>query len=277
MMIRTLTTVVLVALCDLARGDIIDLLVNPDALPAGKPRSVQVGATTSVDGAPQNISITLAAVQLDTTLNLVTYAQQTSVTRNWPSFDSVTFQGLSSVLDPTGSFSASYTDFGAPSTFVTTFSFPTFTPTLFGTVSFSGSVSGSVTDGTAARDGVSYSPTVPNPGVFKYQLFDTTPAPIATFFLDPGAAFPPGPPDTHNTGPYSNTGSPLIVPTGPNGVGSVTVISSFMGSGGTDQYSFTGRWDVNPVPEPSSIALFLTGLLGLGAFAHKRREQASRR
>jgi hypothetical protein len=271
MLIRTLTMVGLVALCDLARGDIIDLLANPGALPANKPASVQVGATTSVDGRPQNVSITLDAVQYDTTLNLVTYSQQTTVTRNWASGDSVTFQGLSSVLDPTGSFSASYTDFGTPSTFVTTFSFPTFTPTLFGTVAFSGSVSGSVTDGTAVRDGVSYSPSVPNPGVFRYQLFDTTPAPLATFFLDPGAAFAPGPPDSHTTGPYSNTGSPLVVSTGPNGVGSVTVISSFMGSGGNDQYSFSGRWDVTPVPEPSSLALALTGLLGLGALAWKRR------
>jgi hypothetical protein len=269
---RWLTSAVLIALCNVSRGEIIDLLENPGALPANKPSTVQMVATTAVDGSPKNANITLTAQSYDTTLNLVTYYQLNPVSLNWGSGDAVTFHDLSSVLDPTGSFAASYTDFGAPSVFVTTFSFPTFTPTLFGTVAFSGSVSGSVTDGTGVPNGVAYSPTGGNPGVFRYQLFDTTPTLLATFFQDPGTSFPAGPPNSHTTGPFDNSGSPLLVGTGPNGVGSVTVISSFLGSGGTDQYSFTGRWDVNPVPEPSSIQLALTGLLGLAAFAWKRRQ-----
>ena len=85
-----------------------------------------------------------------------------------------------------------------------------------------------------------------------------------------GAAFAAGPPNTHTTGPYDNTGSPIVASAGPNGVGTVVVTSSFLGSGGTDQYAFTGRWDV--VPEPSSLGLALSGLLALAVLTSKRRK-----
>jgi hypothetical protein len=49
------------------------------------------------------------------------------------------------------------------------------------------------------------------------------------------------------------------------------VTESLVGSGGTDQYAFTGRWDVNPVPEPSTMILVGFGIAGLGALARKRR------
>ncbi len=262
----------LIVLGNVSRGAVIDLLENPGALPSDKPSSVQVGVAATVDGRPQTTQVTLQAVEYDTTRNLVTYFQLAPVTMTWSALDgeTVTLNNLNSMLDPSGSFSASYTDFGAPSTFTTTFTFPAFAPTMFGTVLFSGSVSGSATDGTAVPDGVSYTPSGGNPGVFRYELFDTTSALLATFFHDPGAAFPAGPPNTHVTGPYDNTGSPLVVGAGPNGVGTVTVTASFTGSGGTDQYAFTGRWDV--IPEPSSFGLALSGLLGLAAFAWKRRK-----
>jgi hypothetical protein len=268
---RVISGVVCVLACQLCQGTVIDLLENPEALPSDKPASVQVGVVAAVDGVPQTAQVTLQAVEFDTALNLVKYFQLSPVTMTWPALggEAITLSNLQSVLDPSGSFSASYTDFGLPSTFTTTFTFPAFAPTMFGTVLFSGSVSGSATDGTTVPDGVSYAPTGTNPGVFRYELFDTTSALLATFFHDPGAAFAAGPPNTHTTGPYDNTGSPLVVAAGPNGVGSVVVTASFTGSGGTDQYAFTGRWDV--IPEPSSVGLVLAGLLSLAAVAWKPR------
>jgi len=267
---RILTLVVLLALCNVTHGAIIDLLENPSALPSDKAATVQVDVAATVDEITKNVQVTLDAISYDTVLNQVTYFQLNPVNLSWASGDGVTVNNLNTILDPTGSFSASYTDFGAPSVFTTTFLFPAFVPTIFGPVVFSGSVSGSATDGTGVPNGVSYVPTGGNPGVFKYELLDTTSAVIATFFQDPGASFPAGPPNTHTTGPYDNTGSPVVVGAGPNGVGTVVVTSSFNGSGGTDQYAFTGRWDV--IPEPSSIGLALTGLLSLAAFAWKRRK-----
>ena len=262
---RIATFIAVVALCNVSRGEVIDLLANPSALPSGKPSTLQVQATTTVDGNTQIVDVTLDACTLYTTSNVVAYYQLTPVTLNFAGVDGadVMLHDLSSVLDPTGSFSVSYTDFGAPSNFSTTFNFPAFAPTLFGTVSFTGSASGSVTDGTAVRDGVSYTPTGGNPGVFKYELFDTMNASITSFFLDPGSAFAAGPPDSHVVGPYDNTGSPVVVSAGPNGVGTVVVTSSFTGSGGTDQYAFTGRWDL--VPEPSTMVLAFLAAAGLSA------------
>jgi hypothetical protein len=232
-----------------------------------------VGVAATVDGRLQNVSVTLDAVELDTTLNLVTYYQLNPITLSWPADEgeTLTLNGLTSKLDPFGSFSASVTDFGAPSTFTTVFAFPVFAPTLFGPLSFSGSVSGSATDGSGPLNGVSYAPSGVNPGVFRYELYDTTAALVTNFFLDPGASFAAGPPNSHTTGPYDNSGSPILVGAGPNGVGSVQVIESFTGSGGTDQYSFTGRWDVNAIPEPSTLILVGLGMFGLGTLTRKRR------
>ena len=56
---RIVAFVVLVALGNVSRGAIVDLLDNPGALPAGKPSTVQVGVAASVDGHGQNISVTL--------------------------------------------------------------------------------------------------------------------------------------------------------------------------------------------------------------------------
>lgn len=268
---RIVTFMALVALCNVSRGEIIDLQANPGALPAGKPSTIQVQLASTVDTHLITQNIILSAIEYDTALNLVTYYQLFPLTLTWASGDQFTVHDLSSKLDPFGSFSGSFTDFGAPSTFTTVFTFPTFVPTVFGPVSFSGSVSGAITDGTGVPNGVSYTPAGGNPGVFRYDLFDTTVAPIANFFLDPGAAFAAGPPNSHTTGPYDNSGSPIIVGSGPNGVGSVQVTESLIGSGGTDQYAFTGRWDVNAVPEPSTMVLVGLGIAGLGALARKRR------
>ena len=266
---RIVAFVVLVALSSVCRGTIIDLIDNPGALPAGKPGTVQVGVAASVNGHVQNISVTLDPISLDTTLNLVTYYQLSPITLSWPGVEgeTLTLHDLSSQLDPSGSFNATATDFGAPSVFSTTFTFPSFSPTLFGPVSFSASVGGVVTDGTGVPNGVSYTPT--GPGVFQYQLLDTTAAVIATFYQDPGAAFGTGSGNTHTTGPFDNTGSPVVVGAGPNGVGTVVVTDSFTGSGGTDQYSFNGRWDV--VPEPNTMVLVCLGVAGLGARVIRKR------
>jgi hypothetical protein len=268
---RIVTFMALVALCNVSRGDIIDLLANPGALPSNKPSTVQAQLASTCDGWGIAEDITLSAIEYDTDLNLVTYYQLYPITLTWASGDQFTVHDLSSKLDPTGSFAGSFTDFGAPSTFTTVLTFPTFSPTLFGPVSFSGSVSGSATDGTTGPNGVSYTPAGGNPGVFRYELYDTTAALITNFFLDPGASFAAGPPNSHTTGPYDNSGSPIIVGAGPNGVGSVQVVESLVGSGGTDQYAFTGRWDANPVPEPSTLILAFLGIAGLGALARKRR------
>ena len=81
---RIVTFLVLVALGNVCRGDIIDLQDNPGALPAGKPSTVQVGVAASVNGHVQNISVTLDPISLDTTLNLVTYYQLNPITLSWP-------------------------------------------------------------------------------------------------------------------------------------------------------------------------------------------------
>lgn len=271
---RIATFFTLLLLCNVSYGIpvIIDLTENPGALPADKPRTVDVTASGSVDGVNQNFNVTLTAVELNTATNLVTYLQLSPVNIHWAEGD-LQVKDMSSVLDPTGSFAASYTDIGAPSVFSTTFLFPAFAPTLFGPVSFFGSVSGTITDGTSTPNGVSYTPTGLNPGVFKYELFDTTSASIATFYHDPGSSFPAGPPNTHNTGPYDNSGSPIIVGAGPNGVGTVVVTSSFTGSGGIDNYAFTGRWDVVPVPEPSTMMLAALGALSLFGIARRSRRK----
>jgi PEP-CTERM motif len=260
-----------------AGATVIDLLEHPEALPSDKPSEMLVTASAGSDTDVMTFDVRLDAVEFDTSTNLVTYFQLDPMTISFGevgSSDSLTISNLSSVLDPTGSFSASYTDFGAPSTFTTIFVFPAFAPTLFNTVQFSGSASGSVTDGAATPDGVSYSPSGVNPGVFKYELLDTTNAVISTFFLDSGASFAAGPPNTHTTGPEDNSGSPLSVNANPNGVGTVLVTGSFLGSGGLDQYAFTGRWDViNVVPEPGTALLLTSGLMGLAVYGRRKRSR----
>jgi hypothetical protein len=164
--------------------------------------------------------------------------------------------------DPFIAYGIAVVDFGAPTAFGFSF-FTPIVPTGPATV-VTASLVGGLTDATG--DGISITPTVNAP--FLQHSYATAPA--TTMGVDVGLGFAAGagPPGSfYGYGPFA--AGPIPGPVGVwTGLG---VDLDFTLSGGGDIAALTGFSSINTVPEPSTIAMTVLGLIGLVGSALRRR------
>ena len=149
-------------------------------------------------------------------------------------------------------------DFGAASSFYFVVSSP-LAPTLYGMQDYDLRLSGSFADGgtNGGSVGLGTGTVLPIANLLNGTLNGTSIA---------GTGVPIGFPGlTGLYGTYVNTG------TYDCGVGGCTTFGmklSWLGSGGNDALSFTGRFEVTPVPVPAAVWLFGSAI---GLLGHLRR------
>ena len=160
-------------------------------------------------------------------------------------------------LDPFVNFAVGVVDSGAPSTFTFTFSTPV-APTISGPVNYTLDLAGSFTNGSP-NNGGSLSMAAPNTlGVLEARFNGTTS--IDGIGGTGTTGFGSGGSSVY--GPFASSGTYDC--SGLGGCTSMTARLSFTGSGGSDAYNFTGRFEIIPVPVPAAVWLFgsAVGLLG---------------
>lgn len=172
--------------------------------------------------------------------------------------DTVYSPGFQALFDPVLTTAIGVVDFGAPSSFAVAVASP-LSPAI--TIPAVGrlDISGSFMDGD--NDGGSADP-------FLTTL-------IAQATIEGVGVADAGPAAIFNTpsdiyGPFSSTYNfdCTLLPDGQCDSFDITI--SFTGSGGGDSYAFTARHEVNPVPEPATILLLGSGLVGLAGFGRKK-------
>ncbi|MCO6043005.1 PEP-CTERM sorting domain-containing protein [Aeoliella sp. ICT_H6.2] len=172
--------------------------------------------------------------------------------------------------DPVINYSIAVTDFGAPSTFTFVFSQPI---VLAGTNHLvDAQIGGALNDGSG--DGITLTPNSPDSDGDTIAEIQTSEvglgAPSVNMGVDVGGAF-------SNPG----TGSPMVFsyptdmqPVQPGPVGTFDQMSltvSFTLSGGGDFAALTGFSQIVEVPEPSTVAMLVSGgLLGLVGVYRRR-------
>jgi hypothetical protein len=168
--------------------------------------------------------------------------------------DTIYFYGADGNIDPFVNFGFGIVDSGAASIFSFAFSSPV-APTIYGLVNYTLDLAGSFSNGSP-NNGGSISMASPNTlGILEGILNATAIDGIGT-----AASFLSGGSSTY--GPFASSG------TYDCGMAGCTLLGtrlSFLGSGGSDAYSFTGRFEITPVPVPAAVWMFgsAIGLLGV--------------
>ncbi|WP_416336910.1 PEP-CTERM sorting domain-containing protein [Crocosphaera sp. UHCC 0190] len=252
----------------LLAGNAAQAQLTQGELPAGKPTSIMQSGSVTRDGVTVGFDYNLYALEVDGSdvyydilgpfyVNFEAPVGQQVVQGPAPTsamFDYVQYNSLYAVLDPSGSFDASFRDFGGPSNFTQTFTFSSFEPTITGLVNFSGSLSGGMTD--LAGNGVSITP-YNQASTVLIKLYDINNNLISTLGRgDTASGSGLGAAASYGYGPFNS--APSLANCGTAGCGKVEIELSFTGSGGGDSYALTGGYFVEPVPEPLTI-------LGAGA------------
>jgi hypothetical protein len=171
--------------------------------------------------------------------------------------DTVYSPGFQALFDPVLTLSVAATDFGAPSTFgfaiISPLSPPITTPAI-GRLDIAGSFADGADDGGSA--------TPANLQIAKALINGTG---VAS--LGPAATFNPF---VDVYGPFSGTYNfdCTLLPGGQ--CDSFGLEIGFTGSGDGDSYSFSARHEVNPVPEPATLLLLGSGIIGLAGFSRKK-------
>jgi hypothetical protein len=171
--------------------------------------------------------------------------------------DTVNVTQLLGKFDPVLNLGIAVQDIGAPSTFGFSIISP-LNPALTGKLDYEIDLVGGFTDG--GSDGGSISGTALN-GVMDVSLNN-----IIIDGLGPNANFP-NPPNAYAYGPFNKTGSIVGGP-----YNTFNIAFGFTGSGNDDVVTLNGRFEINPVPEPATMLLIGTGLLGLAGFTRRFRK-----
>jgi hypothetical protein len=158
-------------------------------------------------------------------------------------------------LDPYFTFASGVVDFGAASIFSFVFSSP-IAPTITGMADYVLDI-GLTFSSTSGSPGGSIGIAAPNTLGIAEGLVNGT-----TLIAGTGPAAGFGGPGTVVYGPYQVSGTYDCSLVG--GCTSFQSRVSFLGSGGGDAYSFSGRYEITPVPVPAAVWLFgsAVGLLG---------------
>ncbi len=170
---------------------------------------------------------------------------------------SITIQG-SANTDPFVIFAISVIDFGGPTDFTVVIPIPI--DPLVGPHSVSSSLGISITDGITG-DGASIAPfAFPTIMVNDVGTCPASDVDIGTLVAVGSGA----------TTTASFSAGPFAAPVGAGCDTTMTVTLSFSGSGFGDAYGITGRFDLSPIPAPTSLALFGAALVGLVGFTRRR-------
>lgn len=168
-------------------------------------------------------------------------------------------------LDPFVNFGVGFVDFGAASIFTAAFSTP-IVPTITGMASYTLDLAGSFSNGSPNNGGSLSGVVAPNAfGILDAVINPVGPSAGWAAFTGTGtsAVFPSGGSSTY--GPFASSGSFDCSVVG--GCSAMAVRLAFLGSGGADAYSFTGRFEITDaaIPVPAAAWLFgsALGLLGL--------------
>ncbi|MCK6370837.1 MAG: VPLPA-CTERM sorting domain-containing protein [Gammaproteobacteria bacterium] len=167
-------------------------------------------------------------------------------------------------LDPFLNFGVGFVDFGAASIFTAAFSAPV-VPTITGMANYTLDLAGSFSNGSPDNGGSLTGVVAPNTaGILDAVINPAGPSAGWAAFTGIGtsASFPAGGSSTY--GPFAGSGSFDCSLVG--GCSSMGVRLAFLGSGGADAYSFTGRFEITEaaVPVPAAFWLLGSALGGLG-------------
>ncbi len=173
--------------------------------------------------------------------------------------DTITLQLASGNLDPFLNFAVGFVDSGAASIFTVVFSSP-IAPTITGLANYTLDLAGSFSNGSP-NNGGSLAMAAPNTlGVLEAQLNGTSIDGIGT-----AASFAALVSSVY--GPFGSSGTFDC-----SGLGGCTTMSTrlaFLGSGGSDAYSYTGRFEITAVPVPAAVWLFGSALGLMGVMRRK--------
>lgn len=159
-------------------------------------------------------------------------------------------------LDPYFTFASGVVDFGAASVFSFVFSSP-IAPTITGLANYDLSIGGSFSS-TSGSPGGSVAIAAPNTiGIAEGFVNGST----LIAGVGPGASF--GGPGTVTYGGYSTSGTYDCSLVG--GCTSFQAVVTFLASGGGDAFSFSGTYEILPVPVPAAVWLLgsALGILGM--------------
>jgi len=175
--------------------------------------------------------------------------------------------GVSGNVDPVQTLAFAVADGGAASSFAVALSVP-LVPTIIGPATFTLTLFGDCTDGAA--DGCSITPFLSAPGISEYFVNGFT----TSLGTRGEARALPSPGDDFLGQPFGTIAG--VFDCGLAGCTSFETLLSFTGSGGSDSFGFTSRFEINaaPIPEPSTISLLGLGVLSLGVALWRRRSSA---